>query len=91
MLARISFAFVVVSIAAFLCAQSAEAPKGPKITNYVYFDMKHGDEPIGRSVLSLLIWSQPFTNDNVSYNGSLWEGESLSFVPMPHLHNLGVV
>lgn len=35
-------------------AQTAEAAgKGPKITHKVYFDVKHGDEDMGRIVLGL--------------------------------------
>ena len=48
MFGRISLAFIVVSIAAFFCAQSADAAKGPKITHKVYFDIKHGDKELGR-------------------------------------------
>jgi hypothetical protein len=39
----------LVSTVAFHCAQSVEAAKGPKITHKVYFDIKHGDENLGRS------------------------------------------
>ena len=48
MFGRISIAFIIVSIAAFFCAQSADAAKGPKITHKVYFDIKHGDKELGR-------------------------------------------
>lgn len=48
MFGRISLAFIIVSIAAFFCAQSADAAKGPKITHKVYFDIKHGDKELGR-------------------------------------------
>lgn len=49
MFGRISAVFVLVSIVTFFCAQSIEAAKGPKITHKVYFDIKHGDENLGRS------------------------------------------
>jgi peptidyl-prolyl cis-trans isomerase B (cyclophilin B) len=52
MFGRLSFAFVVVSLVAFFCAQSVEATKGPKITNKIFFDIKHGDEKLGRSMYS---------------------------------------
>jgi hypothetical protein len=52
MLGRLSLAFVVVSIAAFFCAQSVEAVKGPKVTHRVYFDIKHGDKDLGRSAFT---------------------------------------
>ena len=48
MFGRVSIAFLLVSLAAFFCAQSAEAAKGPKITHKVYFDIKHGDTELGR-------------------------------------------
>lgn len=49
MFGRVSIAFIVVSIAAFFCAQSVEAAKGPKVTHKVYFDIQQGDESLGRS------------------------------------------
>ncbi|KAG6812031.1 hypothetical protein H0H92_004693 [Tricholoma furcatifolium] len=49
MFGRISLAFLVVSIAAFFCAQSAEAAKQPRITHKVYFDIEHGGESLGRT------------------------------------------
>lgn len=52
MFGRISIAFIIVSIAAFFCAQSADAAKGPKITHKVYFDIKHGDKELGRGECS---------------------------------------
>lgn len=44
------FALLLVTIAAFFCAQSVEAAKGPKITHKVYFDISHGDKPLGRGM-----------------------------------------
>ncbi len=49
MLGRASVTFFIVSILILLCAQLAEATKGPKITNKVYFDIKQGDKELGRS------------------------------------------
>lgn len=46
---RLTFGVALVTIAAFFCAQSVEAAKGPKITHKVYFDIKHGDNDMGRS------------------------------------------
>ncbi|KAI0281046.1 cyclophilin-like domain-containing protein [Russula aff. rugulosa BPL654] len=46
--AKASLIFAAVSLAAIVCAQSAEAARGPKITSKVYFDIKHGDKPMGR-------------------------------------------
>lgn len=34
-------------------AQTTEAAKGPKITNKVYLDMKHGDKDLGRITIGL--------------------------------------
>ena len=49
-LRRSLLAIFLVTVAAFFCAQSVEAAaKGPKITNKVYFDIKHGDKELGRS------------------------------------------
>ncbi|KAL8952304.1 MAG: hypothetical protein Q9222_001793 [Ikaeria aurantiellina] len=45
-------------------AQSSEAAKGPKITNKVYFDVTHGDEPIGRIVMGLYGKTVPKTAEN---------------------------
>lgn len=50
MFGRLSLVFVVVSIVAFFCAQPTEAAKkGPKVTHKIYFDMKHGEQELGRS------------------------------------------
>ena len=51
--ARASLIFIVVSFAAIFCAQSVEAARGPKVTSKVYFDIKHGDEVLGRSTFTL--------------------------------------
>ena len=45
---RLTFGFLLVTIAAFFCAQSVEAAKGPRITHKVYFDINHGDKHLGR-------------------------------------------
>ncbi|KAH7888475.1 cyclophilin-like domain-containing protein [Phlebopus sp. FC_14] len=55
MFGRISLAFIIVSVAAFLCAQSADAAKGPKITHKVYFDIKHGDQELGRGMYLIVV------------------------------------
>lgn len=46
---RLTLGFLLVTVAAFFCAQGVEAAKGPKITHKVYFDIQHGDKPLGRS------------------------------------------
>lgn len=59
--AKASLIFAVVSFAAIFCTQSAEAARGPKITSKVYFDIKHGDQPMGRSAFtSFTLSSLPF-------------------------------
>lgn len=55
MFRRLSLAFVAVTLAALLCTQSTEAAKGPKITNKVYFDIKHGDKDLGRGETTQVI------------------------------------
>ena len=53
-LKNILISVMVILTATFLfMGQSAEAAKGPKITHKVYFDIEHGDEPMGRIVLGL--------------------------------------
>ncbi|KAH7033312.1 cyclophilin-like domain-containing protein [Microdochium trichocladiopsis] len=48
-----------------LCfSQVAAATKGPKITHKVYFDITHGDEPLGRIVMGLYGKTVPKTADN---------------------------
>lgn len=38
---------------AFVFAGSAEAAKGPVITNKVFFDIEHDGKPLGRVVMGL--------------------------------------
>ncbi|EKM80668.1 hypothetical protein AGABI1DRAFT_105645 [Agaricus bisporus var. burnettii JB137-S8] len=64
MFGRIALAFVVVSIATFFCAQSVEAAKGPKITHKIYFDIKQGDDELGRIVMGLYGGTVPKTVEN---------------------------
>ncbi|RPD59920.1 hypothetical protein L227DRAFT_502702 [Lentinus tigrinus ALCF2SS1-6] len=61
---RLTFGFLLVTIAAFFCAQSVEAAKGPRITHKVYFDINHGDKPLGRVVLGLYGGTVPKTVEN---------------------------
>ncbi|EIM81213.1 uncharacterized protein STEHIDRAFT_125476 [Stereum hirsutum FP-91666 SS1] len=61
---RASLALLVVSVAALFCAQSVEAAKGPKITHKVYFDIKQGDENLGRIVMGLFGGTVPKTVEN---------------------------
>ncbi|THG99515.1 hypothetical protein EW026_g2841 [Hermanssonia centrifuga] len=61
---RFTFGVALVTIAAFFCAQSVEAAKGPKITHKVYFDIKHGDNDMGRIVMGLYGGTVPKTVEN---------------------------
>ncbi|KAJ7647154.1 peptidylprolyl isomerase B [Roridomyces roridus] len=64
MFARLSIAVILVSVAAFFCAQPVDAAKGPKITHKVYFDIKHGDTDMGRIVMGLYGGTVPKTVEN---------------------------
>lgn len=50
MLRNILLSLLLVTVVAFFSAQGVEAAKGPKITHKVFFDLKHGDESIGRGM-----------------------------------------
>ncbi|EPT05005.1 hypothetical protein FOMPIDRAFT_1013814 [Fomitopsis schrenkii] len=64
-LRRSLLAILLITVAAFFSAQSVEAAaKGPKITNKVYFDIKHGDKDLGRIVMGLYGGSVPKTVEN---------------------------
>ncbi|GAB7349669.1 hypothetical protein MBLNU459_g0342t1 [Dothideomycetes sp. NU459] len=55
---------VILTFAFVYFAQSVEAVKGPKITHKVYFDITHGDEPMGRIVMGLYGKTVPKTAEN---------------------------
>jgi len=62
---RIVISGLLLLTATFLFfAQGTEAAKGPKITNKVYFDITHGDEPMGRIVMGLYGKTVPKTAEN---------------------------
>ncbi|PPR05848.1 hypothetical protein CVT26_010128 [Gymnopilus dilepis] len=60
---------------------SAEAAKGPKITNIVYFDIKHGDEDLGRIKMGLFGGTVPKTVENFRAlaTGKKKDGTELGF------------
>ena len=43
-------ALLLVGVSLVCFSQPAAAAKGPKITHKVYFDIKHGDKELGRSM-----------------------------------------
>jgi peptidyl-prolyl cis-trans isomerase B (cyclophilin B) len=57
-------ALLLVGVSMVFFASTAEAAKGPKITHKVYFDITHGDEPLGRIVMGLYGKTVPKTTDN---------------------------
>lgn len=57
-------AALLVGVSLVCFSQSAEAAKGPKITHKVYFDITHGDEPLGRIVMGLYGKTVPKTAEN---------------------------
>ncbi|KAL8922901.1 MAG: hypothetical protein Q9208_004863 [Pyrenodesmia sp. 3 TL-2023] len=64
-LQKIVISLLLMLTAGFLfMAQTSEAAKGPKITNKVYFDITHGDEPLGRIVMGLYGKTVPKTAEN---------------------------
>jgi peptidyl-prolyl cis-trans isomerase B (cyclophilin B) len=81
MFGRATLAFVVISIIAIFCAQSAEAAKGPKITNIVYFDIKQGEKDLGRIKMALFGGTVPKTVENFRAlaTGKNKDGEELGF------------
>lgn len=57
-------ALLILTVTFLFFAQSAEAVKGPKITHKVYFEVSHGDEPMGTIVLGLYGKTVPKTAEN---------------------------
>jgi peptidyl-prolyl cis-trans isomerase B (cyclophilin B) len=55
---------LVLTVVFVFFAQSTEATRGPKITHKVYFDVSHGDEPLGRIVMGLYGKTVPETVEN---------------------------
>ncbi|KAI1377379.1 peptidyl-prolyl cis-trans isomerase B [Hypoxylon crocopeplum] len=55
---------LLVGVSVICFSQTVEATKGPKITHKVYFDITHGDEPLGRIVMGLYGGTVPKTAEN---------------------------
>lgn len=56
--------FVALTLGFALLAQADSTPRGPKITNKVYFDIEQDDQPLGRIVLGLYGKTVPLTAEN---------------------------
>ncbi|KAI1636908.1 peptidyl-prolyl cis-trans isomerase B [Biscogniauxia mediterranea] len=57
-------ALLLVGVSLVCFSQPVAAAKGPKITHKVYFDITHGDEPLGRIVMGLYGKTVPKTAEN---------------------------
>ncbi|KAB5531289.1 cyclophilin-like domain-containing protein [Coniochaeta sp. 2T2.1] len=57
-------AALLVGVSMLAFSSGVEAAKGPKITHKVYFDITHGDEPLGRIVMGLYGKTVPKTAEN---------------------------
>ncbi|KAL0579159.1 Peptidyl-prolyl cis-trans isomerase B [Marasmius crinis-equi] len=80
MFRRISLVFLVVTLASFFIAQPVDAAKGPKITNKIYFDIKHGEKDLGRR-LTQTTQTVPKTAENFRAlaTGKKKDGTELGF------------
>ncbi|KAF5015993.1 hypothetical protein F66182_12471 [Fusarium sp. NRRL 66182] len=59
--------FLALTFGFALLAQAEDAPRGPKITNKVYFDIEQDGQPLGRIVFGLYGKTVPLTAENFRY------------------------
>uniref|UniRef100_A0A914VIP4 Peptidyl-prolyl cis-trans isomerase n=1 Tax=Plectus sambesii TaxID=2011161 RepID=A0A914VIP4_9BILA len=65
----------LVAVAVATIEKSDDKPKGPKVTDKVYFDVKIGDEKVGRIVIGLFGKTVPKTVENFVELAKKPEGE----------------
>ncbi|WWD02178.1 peptidyl-prolyl cis-trans isomerase B [Kwoniella europaea PYCC6329] len=82
-MARLSLLPILAAVLAALLfiIESADAAKGPVITNKVYFDVEHGGKPLGRVVMGLYGKTVPKTVENFRAlcTGKTADGEELGY------------
>lgn len=71
---------VVLTVSIVFFAQAAEAAAlGPTITHKVYFDITHGDKPLGRIVMGLYGKALPITSENFRVLATGEKGNGLAY------------